>query len=242
MTASQIGRRGSLTKAVIDALSARIDNGVYGPGGKLPTEKQLCSEFGVSRTVVREAVASLRLSGVLYSRQGLGVFVQDQDVRRLNFNIEQIDDIVSAMRILELRIGVELESVALAAQRRSPEALAEITDAFDRLANMDSEDGELLASADFDFHMAIARATGNPHFAQFLEALGRDISFDLRLKHTRTAGDSKKYRKRIKQEHKVILAAIAGGDQSAARSAMRRHLQESLVRYRGVVESSKAVD
>src|SRR5689334_1675627 len=92
------GRRGNLTDAVIGELQSRIDGAVYAPGQKLPTEQELCHEFGVSRTVVREAVASLRLGGRLNSRQGLGVFVAEQDPKKLNFVVKQIDDIRSAMR------------------------------------------------------------------------------------------------------------------------------------------------
>jgi GntR family transcriptional regulator, transcriptional repressor for pyruvate dehydrogenase complex len=238
MTDTQIGRRGNLTEALIGELSLRIERGVYAPGQKLPTEKQLCAEFGVSRTVVREAVASLRLGGRLFSRQGLGVFVEKHDPQKLNFSVDQIEGVVSAMRILELRLGVETEAVAHAAMRRTPEALVEIAAAYDRLSATGNGATDSQADADFDFHSAIARATGNPHFAQFLEALGTDISFDLRLKHARESGDGRDYTARIKREHGAILAAITQGNAEGARSAMRRHLEESLVRYRRLVNNS----
>ena len=227
-----IARRGNLTEAVISSLSARIENGTYAPGRKLPTEMELCSEFGVSRTVVREAVASLRLGGRLYSRQGLGVFVTDQDARKLTFAIGRIDDIRSAMQILELRLGVELESVSLAAARRTPKAIADMTSAFDRLAALKTDDVEEEVRADLSFHMAIARATENPHFPQFLEALGRDIGFDLRLKHGQLTRGRAAFLKKISREHGSILSAITQGDAKAARRALRQHLEESLVRYR----------
>jgi DNA-binding FadR family transcriptional regulator len=238
MNESLIARRGNLTEAVITALLSRIDSGAYAPGQKLPTELELCSAFGVSRTVVREAVASLRLGGRLYSRQGLGVFVADQDARKLNFEIGQIDDIRSAMQILELRLGVELQAVALAAARRTPEALVDMSGAFDRLASLKTDDPEEEAQADFDFHMAIARATGNPHFPQFLEALGRDISFDLKLKHGKPANGRDAYVKKISREHGAILAAITQGNANAARKALSQHLEESLVRYRRLLDSN----
>jgi GntR family transcriptional repressor for pyruvate dehydrogenase complex len=237
MNEALIGRRGNLTEAVIGALSSRIDSGAYSPGQKLPTEQQLCTEFGVSRTVVREAVASLRLGGRLYSRQGLGVFVADQDARKLNFAIGRIDDIRSAMQILELRLGVELEAVALAAARRTPEGIADVTGAYDRLASLKTDDVEIEAQADFAFHMAIARATGNPHFPQFLEAVGRDISFDLRLKHGQSTQSRDAYVKKISREHGAILSAIIQGNAKAARTALRQHLEESLVRYRRLLDS-----
>lgn len=230
-------RRGNLTDTVIGELLSRIEGGAYSPGQKLPTEQELCREFGVSRTVVREAVASLRLGGRLNSRQGLGVFVAEQDPRKLDFSVSQIDDIRSAMQILELRMAVELEAAALAAARRTPDAIADITGAYDRLASMQTSDVEAEAQADFDFHLAIARATNNSHFPQFLQAVGRDISFDLRMKHGQSQQGRENYVKRISREHAAILSAVMQGDAKAARAAMRRHLDESLVRYRRLVES-----
>lgn len=230
-------RRGNLTDAVIGELLSRVDSGVYGPGQKLPTEQELCREFGVSRTVVREAVASLRLGGRLNSRQGLGVFVSEQDPRKLAFEVSQVDDIRSALQILELRMAVELESVSLAAVRRTPEAIADITAAYDRLASMRTGDVDEEAQADFDFHLAIARATNNQHFPQFLQAVGRDISFDLRMKHGQSQQGRENYVKKISREHGAILAAIMQGDSKAGRTAMRRHLEESLVRYRRLLDN-----
>lgn len=234
-----MGRRGNLTDTVIAELAARIESNVYAPGQKLPTEQELCREFGVSRTVVREAVASLRLGGRLVSRQGLGVFVTENDPRRLQFSVGRIDDIRSAIQTLELRIAVELEAVALAAQRRTPEAMADITSAYDRLAAIEGRDVEQEAQADLDFHLAIARATGNMHFPQFLQAVGRDISFDLRMKHAQPPQSHDAYVKKIAREHFSILSAIMQGDPKAARAAMRRHLEESLVRYRRLVGAGK---
>jgi DNA-binding FadR family transcriptional regulator len=229
-------RRGNLAEAVIAELQSRIANGTYTPGQKLPTEQQLCQEFGVSRTVVREAVASLRLGGRLTSRQGLGVFVAEQNTRTLSFSVGDIADIRSAMQILEIRMPVELEAAALAAARRTPAAIAGIASAYDRLAALPTTDADEEAQADFDFHLAISRATNNAHFPQFLQAVGRDISFDLRMKHSQSRQGRDNYVKRIGREHRAILWAIVEGDAGAARAAMRRHLEESLLRYRRLLE------
>jgi DNA-binding FadR family transcriptional regulator len=226
-------RRANLTETVINSLSERIRAGTYAQGAKLPSELELCREFGVSRTVVREAVASLRLAGQLISRQGLGVFVADGNSRRLNFEFERVGSVRSAVQILELRLGVETEAVTLAATRRTPAAIAEITRAFDRLNSAGTDDIEQEAAADFAFHLAIARATNNPHFPQFLEALGGDITLDLRLKLGQWSGQSHgAYTKRIVREHGAILSAISQGDPKAARTALQRHLNDSLARYR----------
>lgn len=234
-------RRGSLAEAVILRLSARIDDGTYAPGDKLPSEQELCREFEVSRTVIREAVASLRLGGRLIARQGVGVFVAEQDTKKLGFEISAIDGIRTALQILELRLGVEVESVALAAERRTPAGLAEITRAYDHFSALDGSDVQEEAKADFEFHLAIARATNNPHFPQFLEALGQDITFDLRLKHAQSAGQNHKaHIKKVAREHGAILSAISLGDANAARAAVRKHLEETLSRYRRLVDTGKA--
>jgi DNA-binding FadR family transcriptional regulator len=233
-------KRGNLAEAVIIELSNRIDSGIYAPGDKLPSEQELCKEFNVSRPVVREAVASLRLGGRLMARQGVGVFVLEQDTKRLGFELSPVDNVRTALQVLELRLGVETESVARAAERRTPDSMADITKAFDRFNSLDGSDPEEEARADFEFHLAIARATKNPHFPQFLEALGQDIIHDLRLKHGQTTGKSRgSHIKKIAKEHGAILSAISLGDASAARTALRKHLEESLARYQRLVDSGE---
>ena len=239
MDATTGPRRGNLAETVIRELSNRIDIGTYRPGEKLPSEQELCKEFGVSRPVIREAVASLRLGGRLIARQGVGVFVVEQDVKQIGYALSTaVDDVRAAAHVLELRLGVETESVARAAERRSPTSMADITEAFDRFNALDGSDLEAEAQADFAFHMAIARATNNPHFTQLLEALGPEIISDLHLKHGQSTGKSgMAHIKKIGREHGAILSAISMGDVSGARSALRKHLEESLSRYQRLVQS-----
>ncbi|RWX04268.1 FadR family transcriptional regulator [Rhizobium leguminosarum] len=229
---SIITQRGNLAEIVVAKLMERIDSGLYAPGEKIPSSAQLCEEFGVSRTVIREALTSLKVGGRVTTRQGAGVYVSDKDGKTLNFEISRIEDIRSAMQILELRLGVEIQSVALAASRRTPEALAEIARAYDNLENLVTDDAEVEARADFEFHLAIARATRNPHFPSFLEAVIESINFDLVLKHRQSARGYSTYLKKINKEHAAILAAITQGDAKAAKAALIAHLEESLHRYR----------
>lgn len=234
---SIITQRGNLAEIVASQLSERIDAGVYAPGDKLPSSVQLCEEFGVSRTVVREAVASLKVGGRVTARQGAGVFVSDRETRPLSFEVSRIDDVRSAMQILELRLGVELQAVALASARRTPEALADIARAYDFMDRLDTQDPEAEARADFEFHLAIAKATRNPHFPRFLEAVMSEISFDLVLKRRGFFG-GQAYVRKVNKEHASILAAITQGDAKAAKAAMTQHLEESLARYRKLLEEA----
>ncbi|WP_026621514.1 GntR family transcriptional regulator, transcriptional repressor for pyruvate dehydrogenase complex (plasmid) [Ensifer sp. WSM1721] len=239
---SVITQRGNLAEIVVAQLTGRIDSGVYLPGEKIPSSAQLCEEFGVSRTVIREALTSLRVAGRVISRQGDGVYVTERDSKALNFEISRIEDIRSAMEILELRLGVEMQSVALAAARRTPEALADIARAFDYLDNVESDDAEVEARADFEFHLAIARATRNPHFPQFLQAVFSEISFDLVMKHRQSARTHQTYLKKINKEHAAIFAAITQGDVKSAKSALAAHLEESLNRYRAMLDEPQIVE
>ncbi|WP_406820046.1 FadR/GntR family transcriptional regulator [Pseudomonas sp. KnCO4] len=231
-------RRANLAETVIQELTHRIDNGTWGPGDKLPSEQELCREFSVSRPVVREAVASLRLGGRLLARQGVGVFVVGQDVKKIGFAIDGVvDDVRAAAQILELRLGVESESVARAAERRSPASLALITEAYDRFNALEDVSLQEEAEADFQFHLAIARATNNPHFTELLEALGPEIILDLNLKHRHVRGSNRQaHTRKIAREHGAILSAISLGDVAGARAAVRKHLDESLSRYQAMLD------
>lgn len=174
-----LGRRESLSSQLKKQLLQKIDDKVYLPGQRIPSESDLCAEFGVSRTVVREAVASLRADGVLKSRQGIGVFVDDAP-RLLPFEISPIPDdaVQDILQILELRLSVELEASAMAAERRSDAQLGQIREALERIrAEGSGQSGPM----DFDFHLSIARATNNPYFEKFLTFLGPQIIPRLRI-------------------------------------------------------------
>ncbi|MBD8554989.1 FadR family transcriptional regulator [Rhizobium sp. CFBP 8762] len=233
---SIITQRGNLAEIVVGKLCERMDTGLYSPGEKIPSSAVLCEEFGVSRTVIREALTSLKVAGRVTTRQGAGVYVTEKDTKALNFEISRIDDIRSALQILELRLGVEMQSVALAATRRTPEALADIARAYDALEALDTDDAEVEARADFEFHLAIARATRNPHFPNFLEAVMDSINFELVLKHRQSARAYSSYLKKISKEHATILTAITQSDAKSARNAMAAHLEESLNRYRALLD------
>lgn len=242
---SIITQRGNLAGIVVSKLIERIDSGLYAPGETIPSSIQLCDDFGVSRTVIREALTSLKVGGRVTARQGAGVYGSEKDVRTLNFEISRIEDIRSAMQILELRLGVEMQSVALVATRRTPEALAEIARAYDNLETLAMDSPEVEAMADFDFHLAIARATRNPHFPNFLEAVRDSVNFELVMKHRQPERAHGTYLKTINKEHAFILAAITHGDARAAKIAMTSHLEESLNRYRAMLNepaSSEAID
>lgn len=240
--AASSGRRRSLTELVIQALNDKIDRGEYAPGAKLPTEPQLCTEFGVSRTVIREAVASLKLGRRLIARHGVGVFVAEDNEQNAELSFIDTNTLNNSMHVLELRIGVETESAAYAAQRRSEPHLKALKEVYARMEIISANDDAECARADFEFHLAVATCSENPHFVSILRTLGQEIIIDLRLKHAKTSEKERRtYIKRIQREHYDILEAIEKQDPAAARRAMRRHLNESLERYHNL-SSARTVE
>lgn len=229
------GRR-SLSVNVINDLRSQIEAGYYAPGDKLPTEPALIDKFGVSRTVVREAIAALRADGLVESRQGSGVFVigprqSDPVLRLFTTETDRISDIIEE---LELRIAVEVEASSLAAVRSSPAQEAEIQAQVDRFARLVAE-GKPTDEADFSFHMAIATATNNARFSTFLEHVGRRMIPRVKFRTVMGGVDPLPSRDEpILQEHRDIAEAILARDPDKAREAMRRHLVTGIKRYRSL--------
>src|SRR6266404_4624979 len=117
----------SLTGELAARLTDDITSGKIPPGSQLPTEQELSAATGVSRTVVREAVAALRADGLVITRQGLGAFVAP-DVQRRPFRIDpgELKSGTDVLQILELRMSLEIEASGLAAERRMPKDLAQV--------------------------------------------------------------------------------------------------------------------
>jgi DNA-binding FadR family transcriptional regulator len=235
--ASTGGRR-RLAQDVFDALAGRIGDGSLSVGEKLPTESQLLAEFGVSRTVVREALSSLQAAGMVETRHGIGTFVLGKG-RDKGFRIEarQLETIRDVIAVLELRIGVETEAAALAALRRTDGDLAAMRAALEDLARAIREGRDAVA-ADLRLHGAIARATGNAHFARLFSSLGTRLIPRARLDSGLPPGEQRAYLERINAEHESIVEAIAARDTDAARAAMRMHLTNSRERRRRAAEAA----
>jgi DNA-binding FadR family transcriptional regulator len=228
---------------LVDTLGSRIRRGHLPPGTKLPTEGQFMDEFGVSRTVVREALSKLQAAGMVATRHGIGTFVVGPGDSERGFQIEpqHLATLGDVIAVLELRIGVETEAAALAAQRRTPAQLAAMRAALAEFAAA-VEAGRDAVAADFTFHSEIARATHNDHFAGLLSTLGARIIPRARLDPPGTAPDPARraYLRRVNAEHESIVDAIHNQDPEGARAAMRTHLANSRERRRRSVPAGLA--
>ncbi|MDX9707439.1 MAG: FadR/GntR family transcriptional regulator [Azospira sp.] len=219
-TLSRIHRSPRLSEEVSAALEARILRGDHPPGSQLPTEKVFAETFGVSRAVVREAIARLKADGLIETRQGAGAFVAENP-KSLNFRISPGGE-DGLLHIFELRTMVEITVAELAARRRTDADVAAMRDALRRMdeALASERDG---SEADDDFHLAIAAATHNQYVLRLCEFLGRQFSESRRMAwvdHPRGLESPRQ----AQREHAVLLEAIAAGDPVAARRAAYVHL------------------
>jgi len=223
----------TLAHELVESLGDRIRDGRLAPGDKFPTEAAFMAEFGVSRTVVRDALSRLQASGLVETRHGVGTFVVGLgDGAAFRIGPEQLATLRDVVAMLELRIGVETEAAGLAAQRRTAQNLLVMRDALDAFTQA-VEDGRDAVGADFQFHQEIARATQNPHFANLMATLGSMIIPRARLDPMKPADEERQaYLRRVNAEHSSIVDAIEGQDVEAARAAMRTHLANSKERRR----------
>jgi GntR family transcriptional repressor for pyruvate dehydrogenase complex len=224
-----VRRPRNLALAVVDSLADRIRDGRLGPGAKLATESALMAEFGVSRTVIREALSKLQAAALVQTRHGIGTFVTPGGGDSAVFRIraDQLETLHDVVAMLELRIGVETEAAGLAAQRRTNENLAAMRRSLIAFTQA-VEAGRDAVGPDFQFHLEIARATQNPHFTSLFQSLGTATIPRARLDPSSASADERQaYLRSVNAEHGSILDAIENRDSEVARAAMRTHLANS---------------
>ena len=232
-TLSPRRRPRSLALELVESLGDRIRSGRLQTGDKLPTEAAIMAEFAVSRTVVREAISKLQASALVETRHGVGTFVLGLgDGAGFKIAPEQYGTLRDVIAVLELRIGLETEAAALAASRRTPANLAALRKAL-KAVSQGVEAGRDAVAADFEFHLEVARATQNSHFAELMATLGSQIIPRARLAGSEPLSEERRlYLRRVNGEHESIFEAIANRDPEAARAAMRTHLANSRERRR----------
>jgi len=215
-----------LPDEIASVLAQDIRGGALRPGDLLPSEKQLCLRFGVSRTVVREAISQLKSDGLVRSQQGRGAFVADASQAA----VFRISPQCFAKRkelgqILELQSNVAARAAALAAQRRSASQLARMKSTLGRMGEaLVAGEGaaERWVEAEGELYQVIAEASGNPYFVEFLSFLRSRIAQRLRsvvIKNARAVEVSAA----VMPEHRAIVDAIAKRDVDRAEHLANAH-------------------
>ncbi|MBW6393010.1 FadR family transcriptional regulator [Halomonas sp. Y3S6] len=233
----KVAKRGSLPDHVADTLEALILEGKISVGEKLPTEARLCDSFGVSRTVIREAVTHLKSLGLVETRRGVGTTVlrstaiEARPAERISPTT--IDDI---LHVLELRLSLEPAAAELAALRHDVEDRRNLEARHAAFIKAHAEKSQARAE-DYEFHYAIFQAAKNPFFLQLYSQLSQSMIPRAKLSAVdinRAAAE--RYIGRVKEEHGYILEAILSRDEAAARETMYQHLHRSWHLYRNYLE------
>ncbi len=231
----------SLCDNVVHNLSEDILTGTYKTGEKLPTEVALIERFKVSRSVIREAVSRLQAANLVATKHGVGTFVLDPRGPALEMKVPSLSDMNDVLDILTFRIDLEAGAAAQAASKRSDADLTLIAAALNRFAQEIDRGNTNVLAHDMEFHLCIARASGNRYYVDVQEQLGRGISPRTRLGLADLAAlDRILSLQQVYSEHRAIYNAILRGDPEDARAAMRVHLSNSRERLSDAHEQANA--
>jgi DNA-binding FadR family transcriptional regulator len=208
---------GNLHTRLADEIGARIIRGDIQPGEALPSELRICEMTGISRTAVREAIRVLVGKGLVLSKPKSGTRVRepehwnhlDPDLLRWRLQVTEVDSYLE--KLFQLRVAVEPAAAALAAASASPEEVARMQEALDRMAAARSS--AAFAAADIEFHRNLYFSTGNEFFWPIAQMLSLALRESFRIS---SAGD---HHERAIGEHQAIVDAIAGRDPERARAA-----------------------
>lgn len=223
----------TLADRVTELIASDIRSRVYPVNTRLPTELSMTEQYGVSRTVVREAIARLKSEGLVETRQGSGTVVRDlkcADAFRLGTRSagEEENPARGVLRILELRRGIEAEMAALAAERRTASEMKQIQQALRAIAIAVKSGGDGVQE-DLAFHIAISRAAHNDHYTDLLGLLTRALHDAIRVTRTNEARSSD-LAAQVLAEHEAIGEAIRSRDAAGARTAAFLHMHNTALR------------
>lgn len=232
---SAVLREPRLSDKVAGQMRATIIEQGLAPGQRLPSERELGAQFGVSRTVIREAVRSLAAKGLVETTGGRGIRVAALDSGAIaeTLSLYLHGRPLPYEKVHEVRSMIEIEVAGLAAQRKSAAQLEQL----ERLihAQAIAQNRETAAQADVDFHRTLAQATENELYLIMLDSI-RDLLLENRRA---TMGVSGRIAKGARA-HQRIYQAVAAGDVEGARDAMRRHLEDSLRAWKRLQRNANA--
>lgn len=233
-----VARSPRLSDSVAEMMLDTILSRHLQPGDPLPSERELGDQFGVSRTVIREAVRSLSAKGVVSSLPGRGLVVAALDPQNvsssMNLYLRGQPGEIPYERIHEVRSALEVDCAGRAAERATDAEIEKLRETHKRMGD-DLDDIEIASQADVEFHRAIAESTDNQLYLIMLDSIG-DVLLEIRRMTLGLPNDAESGQ----EQHGEILAAIESHDAKRARKAMRNHLAAALERWQSI--ESGAVD
>jgi GntR family transcriptional repressor for pyruvate dehydrogenase complex len=224
----------SAPEIIISEIVQHVKSGELKPGDKLPTEREMSLMFGVGRSSIREAIKGLVLSGYLESSQGKGTFIR-KDIPVNDLNLTNFQNALAAEQIIELmelREILECNAVKLAAERASSEDIRRMHEALERMQTCKA-DIKKFYDPDFDFHVAIAKATHNEMICEMMK---------------RIVGKSHEYYEKFMPDRlcppeqailtaRQIVSCIENGEAEKASRYMKAHLDLVEIELQRVVDT-----
>ncbi|MNQ65261.1 HTH-type transcriptional regulator LutR [compost metagenome] len=222
-----------MAESLVERFAQRMREGDLKRGEKLPTEAHIMAAEGVSRSVVREALSRMQVAGLVETRHGVGTFVRDMPAPEgFTLGPPTIVVLSEVLDLLQFRLSLEVQAAGMAAERATPQALEELEQALNALLQGPEKSGSTI-NADFQFHLKIAKATGNPYLIDIMKHLGTKLIPRTRMNSAYTGQSNRStYLQGINSEHQQIFDAIASRQVDAARAAMYLHLSNSRMRLR----------
>lgn len=216
---------------IYNQLHKSILSGAFKVGDKLPTERELCEQFGVSRAPVRQALSALELNGFIYSRQGEGVYVKSNRPQSNNLKSDLVLESVSPEDIVEARMNIEPLIIKFACERVTEEDIKELH-ALIKKMEAETKAGIYVPENDEAFHFAIAKASHNEIFIKIMKDIIYSIKHQKLWQFIRERiGTKQDYRNFNFQEHQLIFKAIEEHNQEEAVRLMTLHLQNLYDQY-----------
>ena len=210
---------------------SEIQSGSFKIGDKLPAERELCEQFGVSRAPIRQALSALELNGFIYSRQGEGVFVKNNHITPENSESAIFFKSVSPEDIIEARMNIEPLIIKFAAQRATDEDIEELRSTLNQMKE-ETRAGVYVPETDEKLHCGIAKASHNDLLINIMAAITNAMKqqemWTFLRDRTVTRSD---YRDINFNEHELIIKAIEEHDEIKAVETMTRHMQNLFDRY-----------
>lgn len=225
-----------LPTQIAAAIEQEITTGALKAGEKLPAELELAKTFGVSRSVVREAIAQLRNEGLVDTRQGVGAFVLELQ-RRQVIRIESADlvNAESFRSLFQLRVPLEVEAAGLAALHHTAADLKRLDDALEVMHGVHTKWTDDGIAADLVFHNALALCTQNEYYSLFIGFIAEKITSTIAMARARAELEQIVHITIV--EHTAVRDAVAARDMHRAREAMRAHIMGAAARLDLQLES-----
>jgi DNA-binding FadR family transcriptional regulator len=216
---------------IYSQILSEIQSGSFKIGDKLPAERELCEQFGVSRAPIRQALSALELNGIIYSRQGEGVYVKNTQVTPDRSQSAIFFNSISPEDIVEVRMNIEPLIVKFAAQRATNEDIEELRRTIEEMEK-ETKAGVYVPETDEKLHYGIAKASHNDLFINMMAAINNAMKQQEMWKFIRDRTVTRPdYRDVNFKEHQLIIKAIEEHNEKEAVEIMTNHMQNLYDRY-----------